>query len=187
MPAGRGGARVGSAPDTSRPSHWSPCAAVSPRRQRSKSATPPMRPTAGTAAARGRSSLRCYWRRWPPAAAVRGRGRRATTSSGRPKCRLDALLDLKVIHRMLPRRDPEGRSVKANGAVVMAGDLARVTSKASMINGSKETRGSHTLWLLCLVDDGARRRTSRALHGVPPHSSTRAALNVAPGRTYSAH
>ena len=173
---------MGPAPDTSRPSHWSPCAAVSPRRQRSKSATMPMRPTAGTAAARRRSSLRCCWPRWPPAAALRGRGRRATTSSGRPKCRLDALLDLKVIHRMLPRRDPEGRSVKANGAVVMAGDLARVASKASMINGSKEMRGSHTLWLLCLDDDGARRRTSRALHGVPPHSSTRTALNVAPGR-----
>ena len=58
---------------------------------------------------------------------------------------------------MLSRRDPEGRSVKAIGAVVMAGELKRVASKASMTNGSKETRGSHTLWLLCLDDDGAQR------------------------------
>ena len=178
---------MGPAPDTSRPSRWSPCAAVSPRLQRSRSATMPIRPTAGTAAARGRSSLRCCWRRWPAAAALCGRDRRAAASSGRQTRRLDALLDLQVIHRMLSRRDPEGRSVKAKGAVVMAGDLARVAPKAGMTNGSKGTLGSHTLWLLCLVDDGARRRTSRALHGVPPHSSTRTALNVAPGCIDGAH
>ena len=92
----------------------------------------------------------------------------ATASSGRPTRRLDGLLDLQVIHRVLPRRDPEGMSVKAIGAVVMAGELKRVASKASTTNGSKGKRGSHTLWLLCLDDDGARPLVAKAGHGVPP-------------------
>jgi hypothetical protein len=48
---------------------------------------------------------------------------------------------------MLSRRDPEGRSVKANGAVMMAGGLARVVPKARMMNGSKDMRESRTSWL----------------------------------------
>ena len=56
-------------------------------------------------------------------------------------------------------------SVKAIGAVVMAGELKRVASKASTTNGSKGKRGSHTLWLLCLDDDGARPLVAKAGHG----------------------
>ena len=70
---------------------------------------------------------------------------------------------------------------------MMAGDLVRVASKASTTNGSKETRGSRTLRLLCFGSDGARRRSQESVDAVPPPASARAALNAAPGRTHSAH
>ena len=70
---------------------------------------------------------------------------------------------------------------------MMAGNLKRVASKAGTMNGSKDMRGSRVLWLLCLVDDGTRRRLDGNADGVPPPASTRAALNVAPGRIDSDH
>ena len=69
----------------------------------------------------------------------------------------------------------------------MAGDLKQVASKAGTLNGSKDMRGSRVLRLLCLVDDDTQRRLDENPNGVPPPASARAALNAAPGRTYSAH
>ena len=77
--------------------------------------------------------------------------------------------------------------MKAKGAVVMAGDLKRVASKAATMNGSKEMRGSRVLWQLYLDDGEDQRLSSKSVDGVPPPASTRAALNVAPGCIYSAH
>ena len=68
----------------------------------------------------------------------------------------------------------------------MAGDLKRVASKAGTMNGSKDMHGSRVLWLLCLVDDGTRRRLDENADGVPPPASTRAALNFAPAHSPSA-
>ena len=47
----------------------------------------------------------------------------------------------------------------------MAGDLKQVASKAGTLNGSKDMRGSRVLWLLCLVDDGTRRRLDENADG----------------------
>ena len=45
----------------------------------------------------------------PPLAASGGRARWDAAISSRGMLGLDALIDLQVIHRMLPRRHPEGR------------------------------------------------------------------------------
>ena len=73
----------------------------------------------------------------------------------------------------------------------MADGITRVASKVAMMNGFNDACRSRDLQasvkLLCIFRGGPRRRPPGFRHGGTPHSSTRAALNVAfshsPGAT----
>ena len=65
----------------------------------------------------------------------------------------------------------------------VAGGIARVASKAAAMKGLKDSCRSReqqaSAKLFCLFRGGPRRRSPGFRHGVPPHASTRAALDVA--------
>ena len=94
---------------SSRTSRWLPGMTDSTHRKRSNTAiciTP--RPAVHGEVGE-RSFLHFSWLQPPPLAATGGRAQCDAAISSRGMLGLDALIDLQVIHRVLPRRHPEGR------------------------------------------------------------------------------